>query len=298
MKKCVLFILSLFMVVQVSAQESGNRIYGNSGYYQQKQKLLANTGMLGNSNEGYAIEARVLTNLKPDAFVVVFGVNDEGANANASNEKVNGKISNLMQKIRPLGIDSSDVFIDFITQNRVYDFTVSGTQATENLTGFETKKTIAIRYKNREVFERIVSAAAESRIFDLIKVDYIVSDFDAIRGSLFDAAAKVVKSKEQRYASALGVTLNVVGLSIEKYDVTYPAEAYQRYQAFETGEASVYNPQGASSRVVQRKGFTFFYEPFEGSGFDSVLKPVGLEPVVQFSVYLRMQYQVKRSSLN
>ena len=298
MKKCVLFILSLFVVVPASGQESGNRIYGNSGYYQQKRQMLANTGMLGNSNEGYAIEARVLTNLKPDAFVVVFGVNDEGSNAASSNEKVNTKIGNLIQRIKPLGIDSSNVFIDFITQNRVYDFTVSGTQATESLTGFETKKTVAIRYKDRGLFERIVSAAADSRIFDLIKVDYIVSDFDAVRAGLFDAAAKMVKSKEQRYANALGVTFNVIGLSIEKYDVSYPAEAYQRYQAYETGDASVENNQGASSRVEKRKSFTFFYEPFEGGSFDSVLAPMGLEPMVQFSIYLRMQYQVKRSSLN
>ena len=297
MKKCVLLFLSLLAVVSASGQESGNRIYGNTGYYQQKRPI-PNTGMLGNSNEGYGIEARVLTNLKPDAFVVVFGVNDEGANAAASNEKVNAKIANLIQKIKPLGIDSDNVFIDFITQNRVYDYTVSGAQATENLPGFETKKTVAIRYKNRELFERIVSAAADSRIFDLIKVDYIVSDFDSVRASLFEAAAKVVKSKEQRYANALGVALNVVGLSIEKYDVSYPAEAYQRYQAYETGEATVYNNQGASSKVVQRKSFTFFYEPFEGSGYDSVLAPAGLEPVVQFSIYLRMQYQVRRSTMN
>ena len=298
MKKCFLLILSLFAVVTASGQESGNRIYGNNGYYQQKRHLQINTGTLGNSGEGYALEASVVTNLKPDAFVVVFGVNDEGANAATSNEKVNAKIANLIQKVKPLGIDSNNIFIDFITQNRVYDFTVSGTQATENLTGFETKKTVAIRYKNRELFERIVSAAVDSRIFDLIKVDYIVSDFDSVRASLFDAAAKVVKSKEHRYANALGVALNPVGLSVEKYDVSYPAEAYQRYQAYETGEASVYNNQGASSRVVQRKSFTFFYEPFEGSGFDSVLAPAGLEPVVQFSIYLRMQYQVRRSTMN
>jgi uncharacterized protein YggE len=230
--------------------------------------------------------------------VVVFGVNDEGANAATSNDKVNAKIANLIQKIKPLGIDSSDVFIDFITQNRVYDFTVSGTQASENLTGFETKKTVAVRYKSRDVFERIVNAAADSRIFDLIKVDYIVSDFDSIRAGLFDAAVKVLKSKEQKYANALGVSPSAVGLSVERYDVSYPAEAYQRYQAYETGDASVHNTQGASSRVVQRKSFTFFYEPFEGSSFDSVLIPLGLEPMVQFSVYLRMQYQVRRSSIN
>jgi len=298
MKKCVLLCLSIFAaVITASGQESGNRIYGNTGYYQQRHQQL-NTGQLGNSNEGYAIEASVLTNLKPDAFVVVFGVNDEGANAGASNGKVNAKIGDLIQKVKALGIDANDVFVDFITQNRVYDFTVSGTQATESLTGFETKKTVAVRYKSRDLFEKIVSAATESRIFDLIKVDYIVSDFDSVRAGLFEAAAKVLKNKEQKYTNALGVTLGAVGLSIEKYDVSYPAESYQRYQAFETGDASVYNNQGASSRVVQRKSSTFFYEPFAASRFDSVLAPRGLEPVVQFSIYLRMQYQVKRSTLN
>jgi uncharacterized protein YggE len=199
-----------------------------------------------------------------------------------------------MQRIKPLGIDANDVFIDFITQNRVYDFTISGTQATENLTGFETKKTIAIRYKSRELFERIVSAAVESRIFDLIKVDYIVSDFDSVRAALFEAAAKVLKSKEQKYENALGISLGAVGLSVEKYDVTYPSEAYQRYQAYETGDASVENERGSSSRLVRHKSFTFFYEPFEASSFDSVVAPSGIEPMVQYSIYLRMQYQVKR----
>jgi uncharacterized protein YggE len=298
MKKCVLLVLSLFAVVPSYGQESGNRIYGNTGYYQQKRHLQINTGNLGNSNEGYSIEASVLTNLKPDAFVVVFGVNDEGSNAAGSNEKVNSKIANLIQKVKSFGIDSNDIFIDFITQNRVYDFTVAGNQATENLTGFETKKTIAIRYKNRELFERIVSAAAESRIFDLIKVDYIVSDFDSVRAGLFDTAVKVLKSKEQKYAAALGVTLGVVGLSIEKYDVTYPSDTYQRYQAYETGDASVENEKGSSSRVEKRKSFTFFYEPFQASSYDTVLSPLGLEPMVQYSIYLRMQYQVRRSSLN
>ena|ERR1700752_648693 len=295
MKKCVLLILFLFAVVPAFGQESGNRIYGNNGYYQQKRQN--NTGLLGNANEGYAVEARVLTNLKPDAFVVVFGVNDEGANAATSNERVNSKIGNLIQKVKSMGIDSSDIFIDFITQNRVYDFTVTGTQATENFTGFETKKTIAVRYRNRELFERIVSAAADAKIFDLIKVDYIVGEFDSVRERLFEAAAKVVKSKEQRYA-ALGISLNAVGLSIERYDVTYPAESYQRFQAYETGEAAVYNKDGSSSKLLQRKSSTLFYEPFEGSSFDSVLAPLGIEPMVQFSIYLRMQYQVKRSQLN
>src|SRR5262249_26885941 len=153
--------------------------------------------------------------------------------------------------------------------------------------GFETKKTIAVRYRNRQLFEPIVSAAASSQIFDLVKVDYIVSDFEKVRNILFEEAVKVIKSKEARYVNSLGVRLAPIGLSNEKYDVAYPSEAYQRYQAYETGQA--YASPG--NYLVQRKAFTFFYDPFDAGRFDVVLAPLDIEPAVQFTLYLRMQYQ-------
>lgn len=212
MKKSFLLLISLFAAVTVCGQESGNRIYGNNGYYQLRRPQT-NSGSLIGSYGGYAIEASVITNLKPDAFVVVFGVDEEATTSAASNEKVNAKVAELVQKLAPLGINQNDVFVDFITQNRVYDFSVSGTQATENLTGFQTKKTVAVRYKSRELFEKIVTTAARVRIFDLIKVDYIVSDFETVRARLFEAAVKIIKSKEAKYMKSLGVGLTPVGLA-------------------------------------------------------------------------------------
>ena len=291
MMRAFLLIVLLTCANTAFAQESGNRIYGNRGYYNQtRRQPQTNSGILSNNGSGYFIEASVLTNLKPDSFVAVFGINDEALGAAASNQKVNNKVGELIRLITPFGVGPQDVFVDFITQNRVYDFTVEGSKTTENLTGFETKKTVAIRYKNRELFERILSAAASVQIFDLIKVDYIVSDFDAVRQRLFDEAVKVIKSKEQSYIKSFGVTLNPVGLASEKYDAFYPSDTYERYQAYETGDAYAYSSSGSSSRVVQRKSFTFFYEPFEGSRFDRIINPIGIEPVVQFSLYLRMQY--------
>jgi uncharacterized protein YggE len=291
MNRAFLLLVSLCFATIVCAQESGNRIYGNNGYYQQRRQPQTNTGNLTSS--GWGIEASVLTNLKPDAFVVVFGVNDEAMASADSNQKVDAKISALSEKIAPMGISRNDIFVDFITQNRVYDFTVSGSQAKENLTGFETKKTVAVRYRNRDMLTLILRAAASAQIFDLIKVDYIVSDFETVRAGLFAEAVKVIKRKKEEYAKSLGVALTPVGLVNEMYDVSYPAEAYQRYQAFETGDASVYNPSG-SSRVIQRKSFTFFYEPFTPSKFDVVMIPLGIEPAVQYSLYLRMQYEPQK----
>lgn len=288
MRKLFLLFVLLSVAGTALAQESGNRIYGNSGYYQRHQ-LTTNTGNLAsNPGSGYSIEASVITNLKPDAFVVVFGVNDEANTSATSNAKVNAKVNEFTRTISAMGITQSDIFVDFITQNRVYDYSVQGAQATEKLSGFETKKTIAVRYKRRELLEKILAAAANAQIFDLIKVDYVVSDFDAVRTRLFDEAVKVIKAKEAKYIKSFGVKLEPVGLANEKYDAFYPYESYERYQAYETGDA--YTTYTNSSKVIQRKGFTFFYQPFDGSRFDAVINGIGIEPVVQFTLYLRMDY--------
>ncbi|MBD0369953.1 MAG: SIMPL domain-containing protein [Pyrinomonadaceae bacterium] len=295
MKKTFLLLALLFFAGTVSAQESGNRIYGNRGYYnQQRRQPQTNTGNLAsNRSSGYSIEASVLTNLKPDAFVAVFGINEEASASAASNEKVNAKINEFARAMSGLGISRNEIFVDFITQNRVYDYTVQGAQATENFSGFETKKTIAVRYKRRDLFEKILAAAANVQIFDLIKVDYIVSDFDAVRARLFEEAVKVIKAKEAKYVNSFGVKLEPVGLANEKYDAFYPSESYERYQAYETGEA--YTSYTNSSKVIQRKSFTFFYQPFDGSHFDAVINALDIEPVVQFTLYLRMDYDWVRS---
>lgn len=286
------------------AQESGNQIYGNQGYYnQQRRQPQTDSGTLGgNANgygsRGYAVEASVLLNQKPDAFVVVFGVNEEAPTANASNEKVNRKITDFTKSLSGLGVQKNDTFVDFITQNRIYDYTLVNNVAREKLSGFETKKTIAARYKNREMFEKIVAAAADNEIFDLIKVDYVVSDFDAVRARLFDEAVKIINAKREKYMNSFGIkTLAPVGLANEKYDAFYPSESYQRYQAFEAGDAETsYSSSGG--RVTKRKNFTFFYQPFDAGKFDGTINQIGVEPVVQFTVYLRMDYETAKSKEN
>jgi uncharacterized protein YggE len=184
MKKASLLILGLLFFVnsQVFAQESGNRIYGNQGYYnQQKHSPQTNTGTLNNGTDRrfYATEASVLMNIKPDAFVAVFGIQQEGANPADSNGKLVARLDQFGKSLGALGVKPDDIFVDFITQNKIYDYKAQGNDVIEVPAGFETKKTIAVRYKSRDIFEKIVAEAAKAQIFDLIKVDYIVSDFDA-----------------------------------------------------------------------------------------------------------------------
>jgi len=290
MKKILtLIILVLSGLTLAAAQESGNRTYGA-----QRRKPLVNTGVLTatvNNKEVYFIEANILMNTKPDAFQAVFGLVQEGATAEESNNKLTAQVAAFTRDLEKLGIRQNDTFVDFIAQNKIYDFTTNGTAITEKFSGFETKKNINIRYKDRETLDKILSAAVKASIFDLIEVKSIVSDMSGVHAKLFDEAVKIIKQKEASYANAFGIKLNASNLANEKYDTFYPGELYDNYQAFESGTTySDYN----RTVIRQRKTRTFFYQPLDANNFDAVINQMGIEPVAQFTLYLRMQYDLKK----
>lgn len=291
MKNTLLILGFLFFVNSVAfAQESGNR-----NYNAQRRKPSTNSGVLvgtSNNKEVYFVEANVAMNMKADAYVAVFGLSQEGANAADSNAKINVLIAGFNRDLDILGIKRGDIYVDFITQNKVYDYTTSGNVTTEKFMGFETKKNVAVRYGDRELLEKIISAAAKNSIFDLIKVDYVVNDIKAVNTRLYEEAVKIVKQKEAAYAVSFGIKLLPTSLANEKYDAFYPGELYAVYQAFEAG--STYGGDYEKRVIQQRKTKTFYYEPLDPSDFDSVINQIGIEPMVQFTLYLRMQYDLKK----
>ena len=285
----ILIILVLLAASFAQAQESGNRNYGT-----QRRRPLASSGVLtgiSNGREVYFIEANVAMNMRADSYIAVFGLAQQAATVAESNSKINELTAAFTRDLDALGIKRGDVFVDFITQNKVYDYTTTGSVTTEKFSGFETKKNIHVRYSDRETLEKIITAAAKNSIFDLIKVDYVVSDIKAVRAKLYDEAVKVVKQKEAAYANSFGVKMSTTNVANEKYDAFYPGELYAVYQAYESGNTyGDYN-----NRVIQqRKTRTFYYEPLDESDFDSLINPIGIEPMVQFTLYLRMQYDLKK----
>lgn len=286
----VLLFFSLCAIFQLSAfaQESGNRNYNRAGI----ERTPPNTGNIG-SNGILNIEAYVLMNAAPDEFVAVFGVAQEGPTAVESNQKVNARIDQFLGAVEKLGITRTNTYVDFITQNRVYSFAPSTDNTIrETLTGFETKKTVSVRYKDRPMLERLLAAAAQASIFDLIKVDYIVTDMTKIKRALFDEAVRIVKQKEETYSRSLGMALNRKNLLQETYNTVFPAELYQTYAAYESGAVDNYYGQSGARVIRERKSSTSFLEPLDRSAFDAVLNPSSIEPMVQCTLFMKVMYSV------
>jgi uncharacterized protein YggE len=296
MKKAFLILLILaFGSLNALSQESGNRNYNRSGNSSERRKPPT-TGIVYTNNGEVYIEAYVLLNSAPDEFVAVFGVAQEAPTAVESNRKVNALLEQFLSATTQLGVSRSNTFVDFITQNRVYNFTRdSDGTIREVLTGFETKKTVAVRYKDWSLLEKLLTAAAQSSIFDLIKVDYVINDMTKIRSRLFDEAVRVVKQKEENYARQLGMAIRRTSLVQESYDTHYPAELYQTYTAFESGavDSNYYNNN--NTRIIrERKSSTSFLDALDASAFDAVINSIGIEPLVQSTLYMKVLYSVAR----
>ena len=186
------------------------------------------------------VEANVLMNVTADEYVAVFGVAQEAESVAECNRKMDATIKQFTDELKTIGIAENARFVDFIAQNKIYGFEVTGEIAREKLVGFELKKNVSIHYKDKSLIDKLVVAASRAEIFDLVKVDYVVSQRDAIDDKLMEEASRIIKRKASRYEKLLDIKLQPPGQIIaETTSVYHPTEMYDSYAAFESEHVNV-----------------------------------------------------------
>lgn len=288
-KTLLLFSIILAAASGVCAQEAGSSVYNRTA----RKTSGAVTGNLTtiegkDSVAAYYVEANVLMNLKADQYIAVFGLAQEGQTVTEASQKMDAQMKQFIADLDSLGVKGADVFIDFISQNKIYDYATTANAVTEKLAGFEVKKNVSVRYKDKSLLDRMLAAASKAGIFDLIKVDYVISDMNAVRERLMEEAAKIIRKKEESYSRLLGVKLRALSVYQEKHNVFFPSDMYASYTAFETGRVVDYR---SNTNVVQkRKTATFYFNPLAVGEFDMVINPADVEPVVQCTFFLKVRY--------
>jgi hypothetical protein len=162
--------------------------------------------------------------------------------------------------------------------------------AKEVLSGFELKKNVSIHYRDKALLDQLVLAAAQVKIYDLVKVDYVVKEPGPIQTRLIGLAAGIIKRKATEYDQLLGIKLtSPPQVWVNKASVYFPSEMYDGYTAYESEQVS--QPR---NEIIQnlRKTHTFYFNPLNADGFDTVINPVIIEPVVQYTLYLKLKYEL------
>ncbi len=302
MKTSITFALVLFLVCPglCRGQVSGNLAYSESGAKGRAEQRERSKQALPEperppSGTSTFVDADVLMNVKADEFIAVFGISQEGETVAECSQKMEAVVREFTDALKAMKIAEDDLFLDFVTQTKIYGFEVMGDIAKEKLVGFELKKNLSVHYRDRSLIDQLVVTAARSKIHDLIKVDYIVKDVNLVREKLMEEAAKVIKQKAARYDRLLGIKLlPPAQIYAEIPAVYYPTKMYDSFTAAES--ESLQSSSIRQNRTIQlaRKGKTFVFNGLDGDGFDQVINPVVIEPVVQFTLHLKVKYEVEQ----
>lgn len=293
MKKLVLFCLLSSMSGVLYGQVAGNAVYSNTTLYNTTTQMpravfVSDTVML--------LSADVLMNVAANSYTLIIGTSQVAETLEQCNALLNERLQQFTKSLKGLGINAQNVNVDFISQVPVFEYEVEkklfSRTYNEIPRGFELKKNIHINYARSEQLAEILTAAAQQEIYDVVKVDYVVDNIEAVYDTLRATAVRIINKKTESYRK-LGIKFdrNDYQLVAEDSRSLYPAERYKTYTAYNSPSLSAAK-KGAV--VNAPKSQTIYYEKMANNDFDAVINPKVIEPVAQVMYSVQVRYVLKK----
>jgi len=302
MKTKLSFLLSGLVSICM-AQIGGNQLYGgnNSSNSHLHNLTISNSisPKIQMSKDALSFEVNILNNIQADVYVVTLGVNEENTSVEACNTQINQRIENFMKSISKIGIKKSDVYVDFISQTKIYDYVSDSEGERIDIqqvdVGFEIKKNIIFKLSRLELFDKILELASKEKIHNIINVEYYVENQNAIYEEMLKEVMKIQKERLKL------LNLNESDWEMEpmisiNFSSVQPGHQYKKFQAYESGTVSYsnyYNNNSVIVRKEERKSNSFYFDGLDTNSFDKILN--ASTPVVglQFLMNLKITYVKK-----
>ncbi len=317
MRKILLFsLIFLFFYTKNYAQVKGNVNYqqeeSSGNFYKQRAQSVSpysnsrvktsndqNNIAVANNPEYNAVtlDAKILINVKPDKLMAVFSLLQAGETATEVDKMANDRLNGFSNELQKIGVSTANIFVDMISLVPVFEIEVEKRLFSKSYNevpkGFELQKNIHILIDEESKLHQIMTIASNYEIYDIIKVDYIVQDINKVQAQLQTEAINVIQAKLEKMKK-LGVDFNSPYKTMsEESAVTYPTERYLSHQASSASlSIDVQKKRGTVQRI--RKPIIQYYNKVSENGFDLVVNPQVLAPVVQFSYQLKVRYPIDR----
>ncbi|MEQ8703845.1 MAG: SIMPL domain-containing protein [Phaeodactylibacter sp.] len=278
----------------LSAQVGGNQVYQNQSIKYNRSAVEVRS--IYSTDSTLVVTSKVLLNQAPEFYVITIGVNSIAKTVTEANQLTNDKIKNVTSQIKNLGITGDDIYVDFISETKMYDHTITDREIKEYFDGFSIRKNLIIKTSQLLNIDKIIDYCAEQEIYDIVKVDYRSKDLEKINKALFDEAVKVSKTKTKRFSnnSSTQLTDNYRIVS-ESFKVYYPKNLYKQYnEAFETSLVNTHYSSNYLKKEV-RKERTFYYDGIETEvGIDKIIDEISPVVGIQYVIELVIMYNLEK----
>ncbi len=290
--KILITIISLMIFSNLNAQIGGNQVYENKSINYNRNAV--ETKSIYSTDSTLFVTSKVFLNKSAEFYIITVGVNSIAKTVIEANQITNRKIENVIDKIKKLGITKGDIYIDFISETKMYDHTITDREIIEYFDGFSIRKNLIIKTSKLSDIDKIVDYCSEQEIYDIVKVDYRSEDLEKINKELFDEALNISKTKIKRFSDNSSIQLSDnYRIVSESFKIYFPKSLYKQYnEAFET--SAVYS-SGYQIKKEVRKERTFYYDGIETEiGVDKIIDKISPIVGVQYVMELVIKYDLKK----
>lgn len=299
--KNLLLVATSTMSLTINAQIGGNQVYGNSNYNNNYNIGYNNNSIqkktVFSTDSTLTITTHILMNKEADNYLLTVGVNQESKTVIECNTKINQRIKNLKKDLLLLKVLEEHLYIDFISQTKIYDYEVNEKESKQMQTGFEIKKNIVIQLDDIDKIDQLIEMCAKQEIYDIIKVEYVDNDINQSYEEMYNHALSFIDSRKRMYMKSNSKKLNgemsIVG---DNFYSVYPKTQYKKYEAFESSSLSVHTNNYSSHYIRQeaRKNKTFYYDGVQVSGFDKIINSKTPKIGIQYIMSLTMVFELEK----
>ncbi|MGC4041711.1 MAG: SIMPL domain-containing protein [Flavobacterium sp.] len=248
MKTSKIYLALIFLSFQFGfGQMSGNVVFRDNNYFPQNKIEFALT------DNSLTLKVSIMMNKTADSYLISLGLNEEATTVALCNSAINKRIYGFMESLSKLGISEKDVYADFISQAKIYDYSLEDGKALQFEKGYEIKKNVIIATASLKNIDKIIEAASLFKIYDIIKIDYLSNDTGGLYASLLDEALKIGDSKKEKYLKSFNKKSIGNPTSSGELMAYTPLNQYKSYKAFESSEVEAYYGSSDIARKIAGK---------------------------------------------
>lgn len=291
-----IYLFLLFITFNFSfGQMSGNAVYNSN---RNSDNGISVESGLNLTDNNLNFKVKILMNKKADRFQVILGLNEETNTVESCNSQINQRIDNFVVRLSKLGIKKEDYYVDFISQTKVYDYSIVTNKAEQFEKGFEIKKNIIIASKLLNNIDEIIEIASQFKIYDIIKIDYFSDNPSEIYDNLFQEAIKIANTKKDKYLKAFNKKILGNPTATDQFLIITPESQYKNYKAYESSELETYynSSNSAVMKKIARKNNTFYYNGISQADVDKVINNSSPEVGIQYVLTLNISYKIDTSN--
>lgn len=214
-------ILLAYLIIYVGTLIKNNlREYGTIGKADKMERTLT-------------VDAEGKVAITPDIALITMGMTAEGKNVAEAQQKNTEVMNKLLEKVKALGVDKTDVQTTNYNIFPNYDYT-DGAQTIRN---YQVNQNVAIKIRDLTKANQVLALAGEVGANNVSGLQFTVDDRDSYKEKARDLALQKISAKRDALARSLGVSLRSI-VSYHEYEVTGGGDLY-KYGMGGTPEAAV-----------------------------------------------------------